>query len=273
MDVSVIIVTYNRQKDCREAICSALNQEVKPYEIVVIDDASESSFHFEHPKVKVVRNELELGLGASRNIGIRVAKGDIIAFTDDDAIVSSTWIKAIQEAFERDIDVAGGPVMPLYLSPLPNWWDANAFSVFVGVHNSTIIGCNLAVRKNLFEKIGYFNERLGRRHGKLLSNEEVEFFMRILKAQGRIEFSDKIIVHHKVYPERTTMLYLLKRSWYQGVSDRLTYPVEIRKIFRRLGQILSCLLRILIDPKHARNYLLLISKNTGYLSALFGRYK
>ena len=82
-------------------------------------------------------------------------------------------------------------------------------------------------------------------------------------------FSDKIIVYHKVYPERTTMFYLLRRSRYQGISNRMMYPVHIGKMSRSMALIIDCLLRICIDSRHARKYLLVILRNIGYLLSLY----
>lgn len=67
--VSVVIVTYNRPLSCRKAVNSLLSQSILPCEIIVIDDASSKPFEFNHPLVKVFRNQFELGLSASRNFG------------------------------------------------------------------------------------------------------------------------------------------------------------------------------------------------------------
>jgi len=269
MGVSVVIVTFNRQKDCSQAVSSILSQKSEPHEIIVVDDASSSPFLFDHPKVRIIRNELELGLGASRNIGAKMATGNIVAFIDDDAVASSTWVDVIHEIFSRDVDVAGGPVIPLYLSSLPKWWNEDAFSGFIGITKSEIIGCNFAVRKALFERVGYFNERLGRKHGTLLSAEETEFLKRVLKAEGKIKFIDKMIVHHKVYPKRTTMPYLIKRSWYQGVSERLAFPPKIaRATARQFMRIMFYLIRMVVDRKNARYHFLTIVGKMGYVFSL-----
>jgi len=113
--VSAIVVTYNRPLSCKKTISSLLSQSILPYEIIIVDDASSKPFEFNHPLVKVFRNQFELGLSASRNIGVKVSRGDIVAFIDDDAIADRDWIKNIEYAFrEYDADIVGGPRFPTF---------------------------------------------------------------------------------------------------------------------------------------------------------------
>lgn len=85
-DVSVVIITHNRPLTTKRTINSLLSQSVLPLEIIVIDDASLNPFEIRNPLIKIHRNQSEIGLSASRNIGVKVSNGDIIAFIDDDAI-------------------------------------------------------------------------------------------------------------------------------------------------------------------------------------------
>ena len=172
-----MIVTCNRNKDCKEVVNTVLMQRKPPHEIIIVDDASSVPFQLENIdamgiNIKVIINGMELGLAVSRNIGILSSTSDIIAFIDDDALAPVDWIEKIQRGFIGSADVIGGPCKPLYLSSPPKWWNEKLFGIFVGIGNSGIIGCNFAVKKEIFNKIGYFNEKLGRRQGKLISREE-----------------------------------------------------------------------------------------------------
>ena len=73
-----------------------------------------------HPgRIQVVREPL-LGLSHARNRGICESRGEVIAFTDDDARVGSGWLRALVEACERpDVACAGGPVHATREGPLP----------------------------------------------------------------------------------------------------------------------------------------------------------
>src|SRR5665647_867229 len=164
--VSVIVVTYNRPKDVREAVESLLNQSVKPFEVIVIDDGSNppSSTKFLTENLKVIRFDQEVGLVNARNYGVNIAKGECIAFIDDDAVAEKNWVKEIQKGLES-ADVIGGPIKPLYQALPPEWWNEKMFGAYAGVGNAGagrlgqgleqrarwICGCNMAFRTEVFK--------------------------------------------------------------------------------------------------------------------------
>ena len=280
--VSAIVVTYNRPLSCKKTISSLLSQSILPYEIIIVDDASSKPFEFNHPLVKVFRNQFELGLSASRNIGVKVSRGDIVAFIDDDAIADRDWIKNIEYAFrEYDADIVGGPVFPLFLSKPPEWFDIKQFGWSVGINKKDIIGCNFAVKRSVFERIGYFDENLGRKYGKLLSGEESEFLQRARYANLRVLFMPEIKVHHIVHPHRLTLYYLMKRVWWQGITEYyylLSQPKSFHKAILKLSlkkmvSIALSALRILLSPKNRRRGLLTLTLQTGFFYAIFKRRK
>ncbi|MEM2183617.1 MAG: glycosyltransferase [Candidatus Bathyarchaeia archaeon] len=279
--VSVIVVTYNRPLSCKKTINSLLSQSILPYEIIVVDDASSKPFEFNHPLVKVFRNQFELGLSASRNIGVKVSKGDIVAFIDDDAIADRDWIKNIECAFrEYDADIIGGPVFPLFLSKPPEWFDIKQFGGCIGINRKDeIIGCNFAVKRSVFERIGYFDENLGRKYGKLLSGEESEFLQRARYANLRVLFMPEIKVHHTIHPHRLTLYYLMRRVWWQGVTDyyylfslNVSPHKTILKIsLKKMGSIALSIIRIFLSPKNRKRRLLRLILHMGFFSAILKR--
>jgi GT2 family glycosyltransferase len=134
-----------------------------------------------------------------------------------------------------------------------------------------VVGCNFAVKKETFNKVGYFNERLGRIHEKLISNEETEFFERVKRAYGRIVFEKDLEVYHKVYPNRLTMSYLLRRVWYQGITECIQYPVSthLRKTLGCFRLIVVYLIKMLINRKNMRYYLIKMVAQLGFIFGLF----
>ena len=275
MNLSVVILTHNRNKDCAEAIESCLNQSMEPLEIIVVDDQSKIPFEYYHPKIEVIRTKTELGSAAARNLGIKQSKGTIVAFIDDDCVAHSDWIETIHQVFEEtNADIVGGRVLPVYLSSLPNWWN-DELDVFISIHNKfkemqpNFFLCNMAVRKRLFSELGYFNEKLGRRGGLLLSNEETEFIQRVSRMGGRILFTDRMKVWHKISPKRLSMVFLFKRAWWQGISNRVQYSVNFRGSLRNIGGIISCSLRIFFTPRHSRYFLLRLLEKSGYFWGFF----
>ncbi|MFC2166917.1 glycosyltransferase family 2 protein [Acidobacteriota bacterium] len=90
-DVSVIIPTKNRSESLERAIKSVLDQSYEKFEIIIVDDGSDDNtseiarrFEVNHSNIHYIRNSHSVGAAEARNIGMRQAKGEIIAFLDDD---------------------------------------------------------------------------------------------------------------------------------------------------------------------------------------------
>ena len=90
--VSIIVPVYNRASEVHKCIDALVEQNYpkEQYEIIVVDDYSTDELKSvveKYPNVQYVLNKLEFSLPGARNMGLSIAKGDIIVFLDDDAIV------------------------------------------------------------------------------------------------------------------------------------------------------------------------------------------
>lgn len=246
MKVSVVICTFNRNKDCRATVESVLHQiDAHPYEIIVVDDFSKIPFGFDHDGVRIIRNSENQGASASRNIGAKASRGDLVCFIDDDTPADPNWIKNILIAISNGADIVGGEAEPLYSVPPPKWWSPNLFGFFVGINNRDILTGNLAVRRNVFNEIGYFNEELGRKGAELVSCEDIEFRERARAAGLNLVFDQNIKVYHKVLPRRLKIDYLVRRTWGQGITQSIlnkrkdkSIPASVFAISRRNFRVL-----------------------------------
>ncbi|MBI4357840.1 MAG: glycosyltransferase family 2 protein, partial [Candidatus Omnitrophica bacterium] len=130
--VSVVVCTYNRCESLRDNLQSLRDQQLiegLELEMVVVDNNSKDAT----PKVVEevgrtsawpVRYLFEPIQGKSHalNRGIKAARGDFIAFCDDDVIADQLWIQSLCEAFlAYDADAVGGPVRPLWFGKPPKW--------------------------------------------------------------------------------------------------------------------------------------------------------
>jgi glucosyl-dolichyl phosphate glucuronosyltransferase len=110
---SIIIPTYNRPSELRNCIQSLLNQTVKPFEIIIVDDGNLSELPFEQECMdsgihyKYLKKNRP-GLTESRNEGIKIATGDIIFFLDDDVVLFPDYIKEILIIYKSDNGLIGG---------------------------------------------------------------------------------------------------------------------------------------------------------------------
>lgn len=103
---SIIIPTYNSEKEIERAISSIKNQTFNNYEIIVIDDCSTDNTYKNLLKVqgiKLIKNEVSLKAGGSRNKGIDVAKGEYIIFLDaDDYLAENDTLEKIDKIIGED---------------------------------------------------------------------------------------------------------------------------------------------------------------------------
>jgi glycosyltransferase involved in cell wall biosynthesis len=117
LSISVVVITRNRAQWLREALDSLVGQSRRPDEVIVVDSASEDNTR---DVVQTFGDGLNLtyvyepvrGIPRARNAGVESAKGDIIAFMDDDCVADSDWLKYIEIPFVKDpnVGVVGGEV-------------------------------------------------------------------------------------------------------------------------------------------------------------------
>ncbi len=104
--LSFVIPTYNRKNFLRKCIDSIMLQKIKNYEIILVDDCSnDRTFEFiqkEYPKIKIIKNEKNMGSAYSRNIGFKEAKGDYILFIDSDVYLEKNAVKNLLEQAEKN---------------------------------------------------------------------------------------------------------------------------------------------------------------------------
>ena len=239
MKVSVIICTYSmeRLQDTIDAINSILTQTYPNIETIISVDHNEELL----PKLKELfpknvsfafNNEVR-GLSDTRNAGVKKATGDIIAFIDDDAIADKKWVEIMVSNYTNpNILAVGGKLVPFWGKDRP-WWFPEELDWIVGCtykghpQNKTkvrnLIGCNMSFRREVFTRIGYFKQTIGRVGKVPLAGEEMEYCVRLLAAfpQGKILFDPKAIVYHKVDKQRESFKYILKRSYGEGVSKSI----------------------------------------------------
>jgi glycosyltransferase involved in cell wall biosynthesis len=192
---SVIIPTFNSEKTidaCIESLLS-LDYPSDRLELLFIDGGSTdltcSIIEKSGSKIKLIRTN-ENGPSGARNVGIKIASGDFIAFTDGDCTVSRKWISAMAKDFVTD-DVAG--VEGRTTSDRRGRFD-QAPENLCGGHYPT---CNISYRANVIRELGGFDSNFIEGKGNTRSfREDTDLAWRIIEKGYKIVFEPDAEVHH-----------------------------------------------------------------------------
>ncbi|MEA2442586.1 MAG: hypothetical protein QOH76_4010 [Thermoleophilaceae bacterium] len=224
--VSVVVPARNAAATLGRTLeCLAAQAVDGRIEVVVVDDGSDDDTaaiaRGAPGEVKLV-SEGRLGAAQARNRGVAEASAAVIAFTDADCFPTPTWLARALDTLV-DADLVQGRVEPdpsARLGPFDR-------TIWVESERGFYETANLVVRRELFERIGGFEDWLDTRGEKLLA-EDVWFGWRAVRAGARTRFASDAVVHHAVFP-RGPGGYLAERL-------RLRYfPAIARQIpeFRR----------------------------------------
>ena len=208
--ISVVICTYNRSRSLRETLASLAKMEAPAdlsWELVVVDNNSTDNTRAvveefgwtSGLKVQYVF-EGQQGLAHARNAGVRAAKGEIIAFTDDDVYPQPNWLAVIWREFTADpsLQVISGRVELLNPADLPITIRRQSKRVvFQSLTDSfnVMVGCNAAVRRALFDRIGCFDVDLGT-GSRFESAEDSDFFFRAWRSGAKLVYEPSLFVFH-----------------------------------------------------------------------------
>ena len=181
------------------------------------------------PAIIRVLRVLRAGKSAAINDAARIATGDVLAFLDDDVIVDKAWLISVEEYFRTGrYDVAQGAVR--LQSPAAN--DPEVLRLIQRYRTIPVIqyksnpkevrslnGSNFFARREVFCRIGGFDERLG--PGASGTSEDVEFAARLARSGIGIGYAPNALVYHYVDRSRLTDEYFRQSHWHQGKSRLL----------------------------------------------------
>ena len=245
MNVTVILCTYNRCGDLAKTLDSLASSTLPSsvaWEVLVVDNNSNDQtrdvaldFCRRYPNRFRYLFEPHPGKSYALNSGIREAHGEILAFTDDDLIVDTTWLQNLTIPFGNGAwaGVGGRTLLEQGFSP-PHWLALNGWYGMGGILalcdfgdkprelDWPPYGANMAFRKKMFEKYGGFRTDLGPTpEGKIpRPNEDTEFGRRLMAAGERLWYEPSAVVHHPVPEKRLKKSYFL--AWWFDYGRALT---------------------------------------------------
>jgi GT2 family glycosyltransferase len=224
-NTTVAIATLNRPAGLLRCIEAVMAGESLPAELIVVDqsdrDDSEQLLRpWQWPQTQLqYLRQPKRGLSASRNAALAAARAPVIAMTDDDCAPAPGWLRAVERAFAEDPEPTAvtGRILPLgpeapglfavssrpstipaqYSGKAPPWQAAS--------------GGNFSVRREWWERLGGFDERLGA-GSRGQASEDIDFAYRLLRCRRLILYEPDALVYH----ERQPLARRIETRWTYG---------------------------------------------------------
>lgn len=234
--ISVVIPLYNKEKAIVNTLQSVLNQTVAPYEIIIVDDGSkdnsyevvkqfistidnrpstidhrQSTIHNQQSTIHLLHKE-NGGVSSARNRGIKEAKGDFIALLDGDDLWEPTCLEEMVKMIDDFPKAAMWGVSIAFIKHgnIYKWnqgmgdgYRGYVENYFGTSHNDLYCSSSVVIRKEVFDKVGYFDERIS-------STEDLDMWYRII-LHYPVAFYDKVLVYYN-----------------QDAENRVAYDTDVR---------------------------------------------
>lgn len=233
--VSVVVCAYTEERwdDLVSAVGSVTDQGHRPHEVVVVSDHNPSLLARAREGlsgITAVANEGARGLSGARNSGVAASTGEIVAFLDDDAAAEPGWLERLVAPY-RDPRVVGvgGAALPVWETGRPSWFPEE-FDWVVGCSYRGLperasavrnpIGANMSFRREILERVGGFESRLGRVGSSNGHCEETELGIRVAQQvpDGVVLYEPRAVVRHRVPRSRASWRYFRTRCYTEGIA-------------------------------------------------------
>ncbi|NGO72946.1 glycosyltransferase, partial [Streptomyces boncukensis] len=237
--VVICVYTEDRWEDILAAVASVRRQSLPAQDTLLVVDHNPGllgrleSRYADAEDVQVLAGTGPRGLSSARNTGIAAARGEIIAFLDDDAVAERDWLRHLVAAYTADprVQAVGGRTEPAWDSGRRPAWFPEEFDWTVGcmyrghprglVQVRNVLGGNASFRRSAFERAGLFTTGIGRDGRRLpLGCEETELCIRLRRTdpEAVLLIDDRAVIHHRVPAERERLAYLRTRCYAEGLS-------------------------------------------------------
>ena len=239
MTISVVIPVFNEEKRISNTLKAIYSGAIAPLEVIVVDggstDRTVSIIKNSYPEVIILRNP-DRTAAMGRNVGIRKARGEIIAFTDGDCSVDYNWLKNIKKHFEES-NIDGLGVKVLNAEPenhYEEFWGNLAWNLIMNFPdeayevkekklNDAFVTANCAYKRRLLYKIKGFSNFFAN------NAEDVDLCWRAIESGAKLVYVPDVVIYaHSV----TTLKGIAKKSFRNGVSSS--------KLQKKYGGRLNC---------------------------------
>ena len=229
---SICICTYKRPQLLRNLLLSLAKQDISlnSFELVIVDNDSQGSaqevvhiFSNEYPLLSIqYAIEAVQGIAYARNRTVSLARGELLAFIDDDEVALPDWLTKLTLCMDQfRADAVLGPVVAAYPAATPNWVIRSSFFERKRFNTGARMTWGDGHTGNALIKAVWaknrrphtFNEDLARSGG-----EDTDFFKWMQSKNASLIWCDIAVVHEMVSQERQSLKFMLRRSYVSSVT-------------------------------------------------------
>ena len=242
MMLSLAICTYNRAPLLPRALDSVTSQSgaAEEFEILVVDNGSTdqtrevvAKYQHKDSRIRYVV-EPKPGIAQARNRALAEARGEYLAFLDDDAWADPDWLENLLapiQAVSPAPECVVGPVSLVWEGNRPDWfpdrfesllcrYEMGAVPRFLDA-NGYLLTTNSLFHRETLLRLGGMRTDLGHRRKALIGGEDNDIFNRLIANGHRVYYQPAARVNHPVPKERQTRRFLLRRLFWDGASQPL----------------------------------------------------
>ena len=233
--VSIVIPAYNAEQYLGETIESVLAQTFDDFELLIIDDGSTDNtaeivrnYSFKDNRVKL-RSQQNQGVSIARNTGIKLAKGEYIAFLDSDDKWLPNKLAVHIEHFNQDSNLGASFGKVEFLTSDGQLTGHLSNSLLTGIkpeyllyENPTITTSNIVVRREVFEQVGGFDEQIS-------YSEDLEWLLRLACYDTwKIEGIAEVLTQYRTSQNSLSSdLYKMEEGWNLLINRVMTYAPHL----------------------------------------------
>jgi len=251
---TVVVCTYNRQDLLADCLSSLVCQTFNPaqYEVVVVDNNSgDNTWSIAEEFVKANSNfiliaEPAQGLSLARNKGLAEAKGEYVAFIDDDARAPENWLETAARIIAGNSpDIFGGPATPIFSCETPAWYkESYGIRGDMGetgwLKDGFIVGTNIFFRKELLVEYGGFDPELGMKGDSVGYHEETAIVFQAFAEGRKVYYSKELAVKDRVPDYKLSPIYFIYSKYMIGYDGVKLWEEPSNKFdLRLLGDVLG----------------------------------
>lgn len=205
-----IIVTIRNEGRSIAKLLDSLVQQKQPFEIIIVDaestDNTQNIINEYMNKYEMIHLFIQKSSrGEGRNFGVSKAQGDVVVFTDGGCIADKNWLSNLLKGFSEGADIVSGKTVNI-----GTFEELERVVIDVNGYDITWPSCNLAYKKDLFERIKGFDTRF-------ITAEDVDLNYRAISQGAILNYVDNAIINRQ---SAFDLIDFIRQSFWYGFGRK-----------------------------------------------------